>query len=58
MKRLAIVLYGDHGGELDSLPFEIADGDTTPEETIKRALRECVDRWSFCKGDSIRIERN
>lgn len=50
MKKYAIVLCGDHGGELDRTVFEL-------DETMPAgAVIECVRGWTINAGDTIRIE--
>lgn len=55
MKKLRIVLLGDHGGELDSKPFEVRP-EQEEDGVIKNAVISAVEDWTLSIGDNIKIE--
>lgn len=53
--KLAIALFGDHGGELDRCQIEVRP-DQDENAVIGNAVISCVEDWTLSPGDTIRIQ--
>lgn len=53
--KVAIVLFGDHGMELDRRPIEIRP-EQDQSAVISNSVISAVEDWVLNPGDTIRIE--
>jgi hypothetical protein len=56
MRKLRIVLRGDHGGELDSRQIEIRE-EQDESAVIGNAVMGFLEEWTLNAGDTIAIEQ-
>lgn len=55
MTKIAIILVGDHGGELDRRQIEVRP-EQDESAVIGNAVISCVEDWTLNAGDTIRIQ--